>query len=379
MNQKDGHQVTLRVINNSESFIGERCYLAGSFNNWSANEYLLGELPAKGEELCTVLHDIRGGMLEFKITRGSWDTLQSTNEGKLPAPFTFNVNHDTEFSLTIDAWRDEFPSSTATQQVKLMDENFYFPHLDRYRKIWIYLPKDYTQSNLSYPVLYMHDGQHLFDEATSVGRAGPVEWMVDETIDEHDGQVIVVAIDHAPTFEEREEEFLIHPVPETPVAKGEAYLKDIITVLKPFVDQHFRTMPDRAHTAMLGSSLGGLVSLYAALYYPEVFGTLGIFSPSIWLDREGLYQTTEERLKQLPEAFREMDFYLYVGGREKRMDSRGRHENMSRDLQDYAAYIAENTSISIQLDIDPHGKHGALHWQQAFRRFYAHWQEKAVD
>lgn len=379
MNQNDTHQVRIEIINNSGSFIGERCYLTGSFNNWVVDDHLIGELPAKGEALSTIIRDVRPGDLELKINRGSWDKLQATPEGKLPLPFSVQVNHDLEISLSIDAWRDEFPSSTASPQVKLLDENFYFPHLDCYRKVWIYLPKNYAESDRSYPVLYMHDGQHLFDEATSVGRAGPVEWMVDETIDAEEGQVLVVAIDHAPTYTQRETEYLLHLTAEVPVVKGEAYLKDIVSVLKPYVDKHYRTKSDRDHTAMLGSSIGGLLSLYAALSYPETFGTLGIFSPSIWMDRSALYQISHERLERSKAAFHGMDFYLYVGGREKRMDSRGKHGSMSRDLQEYAEFLKDHAPIATKLDIDPHGKHGAQAWQQAFKRFFLFWQEKISD
>lgn len=375
MNQKDAHQVTLHIRHNRESFVGELCYLAGSLNNWSVNDFQLGELPPQGEELSVILHDVPAGSLELKVTRGSWRTLQCSADGRLLAPYTFNVNHDVEFSISIDGWRDEFPSSTASPQVTLLDENFYFPNLGCHRKVWMYLPKGYAHADRSYPVLYMHDGQHLFDEATSVGRAGPVEWMVDETIDAHNGQVIVVAVDHAASYTEREQEFLVHSDVDRPTVKGEAYLKDIVTVLKPYVDQHFRTIPDRTHTAMLGSSLGGLITLYAGLYYPKVFGTLGIFSPSIWMDREGVYRVTEERTGQLSRDFQKMNLYFYVGGREKRMNSNGRHENMARDVQAYVAYLADSTNISIQVEVDQQGKHGAQYWQQAFRHFYQYWEE----
>ncbi|KGE13764.1 alpha/beta hydrolase [Sphingobacterium deserti] len=377
MSHETSYQVTLTIINNSSSFIGEMCYLAGNFNNWSADSYPLGSIPQQDESLSTVLSDVRPGDLELKITRGSWETLQSTTEGKLPPPFTVNVNHDLEISLEIDAWRDEFPASTATPQVQLLDAEFLFPNMGRTKKVYLYLPADYANSNKRYPVFYMHDGQHLFDEATSVGRAGPVEWMVDETLDGAEKQVIVVAIDHAETFEERQQEFLIHPIPETPKPLGEAYLQDIVSVLKPYIDKQYRTLADRANTVMIGSSLGGLVSLYAGLTYPDIFGTLAIFSPSIWIDRDGVYAEAEHALANEQAVLEDTDFYFYVGGREKRLGKDHHHENMGKDLREFLDFFEEKRQVTAAFDMDSHGKHGALYWQQAFKRFYTYWESKS--
>lgn len=376
MSSGNSYQVTLHIVNNSPSFTGQPCYLAGNFNNWSADTHLLGAIPPKGETLQAVLAKVPAGELELKVTRGTWETLQCTSEGKLPPPFTVNINHDVTLTIAIDGWRDEFPASTASEQVHLLDADFFFPGLGRSRKVWIYLPQYYEASTAVYPVLYMHDGQHLFDEATSVGRAGPVEWMVDETIDAAERQVIVVAIDHADTYEERQQEFLMHAIADTPQPKGREYLHDIATVLKPYVDQHYRTKPQREHTAMLGSSLGGLVTLYAGLWYPEQFGMLGVFSPSIWMDRASVYEHTANTLQQKGDLIRQTNFYFYVGGREKRIGKDHHHENMGKDLREYLDFFNLEESGNAHLDMDSHGKHGALYWQQAFKRFYAYWQAK---
>ncbi|WP_437921110.1 alpha/beta hydrolase [Sphingobacterium sp. LRF_L2] len=374
MAQKIGFQITVHIINKNLEFIGTPCYLAGSFNNWSVDGFFLGEIPPVGEVLTAVLPPVDAGTLELKLTRGSWDTVQSGADGKLPGAFTVEVDRDMDITLEVEAWRDQFSLSTASKQVHLLDERFYFPHLDRYRRIWLYLPADYEKGAATYPVLYMHDGQHLFDEATSVGRAGPVEWMVDETIDASRDQSIVVGIEHAPTYAERQEEFLMHS--DAAVVRGEAYLKDLVFILKPHIDAHFRTKSDRLHTAMVGSSLGGLITLYAGFRYPDVFGSLGVFSPSIWIEKDFLLLEARGKLKDWKRREDLPWFYLYIGAKERRSDRSTGVQDMLADVTTFADLLIEEDKVTAHVDIDPEGKHGALSWQKAFKRFYNCWQKE---
>jgi predicted alpha/beta superfamily hydrolase len=155
------------------------------------------------------------------------------------------------------------------------------PGLGRSRTLRIYLPPGYETSGKRYPVLYMHDGQNLFDDATSfVG-----EWGVDETLDAMAQagklELIVVGIDHG--AEKRVPELTPWPNPDqSAVAEGAQYLDFVVEVVKPFVDARYRTLADRDHTGIMGSSLGGLISDYAMRTHPDVFGRIGIFSPSYW-------------------------------------------------------------------------------------------------
>src|SRR5690606_5714698 len=203
---------------------------------------LVGTIPEKGQSVQYLLPEVPSGELELKITRGNWQTLEATQNGKLKSPQVFKVQRDSEINLEIESWRDLFPKSTASKQVHTLDEHFYFPDLNVYRKVMIYLPKDYFHTDKHYPTIYMHDGQHLFDEARSIGRSGPVEWMVDEFLDEIDPSTIVVAIDHAKNYELRQQEYLVHPVQGTKNPLGWLYLEDIVHTLKPFVDSNYRTL-----------------------------------------------------------------------------------------------------------------------------------------
>jgi predicted alpha/beta superfamily hydrolase len=153
------------------------------------------------------------------------------------------------------------------------------PGLDRQRTIRVYLPPGYSTSNKRYPVLYMHDGQNLFDDATSyVG-----EWGVDEALDQlaKEGlSVIVVGIDHG--NEKRMTELNAWDNAKFGKGEGKQYTDFIVKVLKPWVDANYRTRPGRKDTGIMGSSMGGLASHYALFQYPEVFSMAGIFSPAYW-------------------------------------------------------------------------------------------------
>lgn len=160
--------------------------------------------------------------------------------------------------------------------VELISEAFYMPQLDRWRRIWMYYPEGYKASDKRYPVIYMHDGQNLFDTATAFGE----EWCIDETLHSLHAQCIVIGIENS---DQRMTEYNCHCNEEYGKGEGKAYIDFIVHNLKPYVDENYRTMPDRENTFMAGSSMGGLISLFAGLYHPDVFGKLGIFSPSLWI------------------------------------------------------------------------------------------------
>lgn len=171
-------------------------------------------------------------------------------------------------------------ASTALPGVHVLPELLDMPGLDRKRQVRLYLPPGYATSSKRYPVLYMHDGQNLFDEATAY--AG--EWRVDETLDalarEGKLELIVVGIDNG--LEKRMTELNAWPHTEFGAPEGREYTDFIVKVLKPLIDGKYRTLPGRAHTAIMGSSMGGLASHYAIAQYPQVFSKAGVFSPAYW-------------------------------------------------------------------------------------------------
>ncbi len=174
--------------------------------------------------------------------------------------------------------------STASKQVSTF--SIEAPQLNTTKKIWIYLPKNYDTSKKKYPVMYMHDAQNLFDAKTSyVG-----EWNVDEKLDSLNAQVIIVGIEHG--NEKRMEELTPYKNAKYGGGNADNYLDFIVKTLKPEIDAKYRTKTNARNTAIMGSSLGGLVSYYAVLNYPEVFGKAGVFSPSFWFNRKEIIDLT---------------------------------------------------------------------------------------
>jgi predicted alpha/beta superfamily hydrolase len=185
--------------------------------------------------------------------------------------------------LTYAAHTGEAPGHSVTGNVVVLP-GVYSPQLNNQRDILVYLPPRYAERQGAYPVIYMQDGQNLFDRATAFGGQ---EWRVDETLEAlaDEGQAaIAVGLPHM--GEARLAEY-------NPFAarggRGEAYLEYLIETVKPFVDQTFRTRPERESTGILGSSMGGLISVYGFFRHPAVFGFAGGLSPAFWYGGQRLY------------------------------------------------------------------------------------------
>ncbi len=193
------------------------------------------------------------------------------------------LSMDKKIGLTIEEWHDRFPdrpkTSTAGKNVCIIDTAFLIPQLKRTRRIWIYLPDDYCDgTNKKYPVLYMHDGQNVFDEATSYSG----EWGVDEFLDATSlSKCIVVAVDNGAI--KRMNEYNPYDNEKFGKGEGDEYVDFIANTLRPFINKNYRTIKNKEHTFIAGSSMGGLISMYAVLKYPKLFGGAGVFSPSFWV------------------------------------------------------------------------------------------------
>jgi predicted alpha/beta superfamily hydrolase len=183
---------------------------------------------------------------------------------------------------------DIWPHFTHQTGAVEREGQFHSNVLDNDRGIWIYTPPSYDENpRQTYPVVYMHDGQNLFSDASSFGG---VSWNVGGAMD--DGiasgaipEAIVIGIENNA---DRMAEYTPVADPDDGGGNADAYLKFIVTELKPQVDHGLRTQPDAAHTAMIGSSLGGLVSVYAGLTHADTFGLVGALSPSTWWDNTWL-------------------------------------------------------------------------------------------
>jgi predicted alpha/beta superfamily hydrolase len=172
---------------------------------------------------------------------------------------------------------------TLTGEIRTHEE-FRSAYLEHERSVIVYLPPGYDAAGADrYPVLYLHDGQNVFDRATSVGE----EWRADETAQAliTEGRIrplIMVGIYN--TGEHRIDEYAPTAVAETGGGQADLYGRMLVEELKPFIDSTYRTLPGAASTAIGGSSLGGLLSVYLGLRYVTAFGGLVAMSPSVWWD-----------------------------------------------------------------------------------------------
>lgn len=188
--------------------------------------------------------------------------------------------------------------------------------LSNTRKLHIYLPPDYGKDlRRRFPVLYLHDGQNVFDGATSF--IPNQEWRCDEAAEALIGAgliepLIMVAIDNAGA--ERNNEYLWTKAKFRDMemgGKGDAYTHMVVDEIKPMIDQRYRTKSRAADTALCGSSLGGLITYHMGVTYPQVFGKLAVVSPSIWWDNRLAVREVKAMKAKLP-----LKVWVDIGGRE---------------------------------------------------------------
>jgi predicted alpha/beta superfamily hydrolase len=256
------------------------------------------------------------------------------------------------FPLFLCACSEPLKTFTATDNVQVLPYQFVMPELERQRSIRLYLPPSYQGSEKRYPVIYMHDGQNLFDDMTAF--AG--EWGVDESLNQlanNQGlEVIVVGIDNSSDF--RMNELSPWENKRFGEAQGKQYMDFIVDVVKPYIDTNFRTQADRLHTAIMGSSMGGLISHYGVHAYPEVFSKAGIFSPAYWYSQD-VFSFTQ--FKKAP-----LDARLYVMFGDKEGDGMiADTDKMQRQLRQQG-HPRQNTLFKRV----PNGEHNEQLWRIEF-------------
>ncbi len=341
----------------------DNLYIAGDFTGWSPglSQYML-QKNENGKWSITLPAQAAGTVIQFKFTRGTWTTVEKDAAGNEMANRTYTFGGNSSVEITISNWADIAGStSTAASNVKIMSNNFAMPQLGRTRRVWIYFPPDYETSGKSYPVLYMHDGQNLFDASTSF--AG--EWEVDETLNILAAQgkhvPIVIGIDNGI---DRIAEYTPWTNTEYGGGDGDKYIQFIVETLKPYIDQHYRTLPDRENTGIMGSSLGGLISHYGSVKYQEVFSKAGLFSPSYWFS-DNIWSFTHTTGKQ-----KEMWFYQLCGSNEG--SNLTESENVVNDMKrmnDSLVSLGFGQN-NIFNKVVAGGQHNEKLWREAFGAAY---------
>lgn len=253
------------------------------------------------------------------------------------------------FSLTILLFFTISVNSQSTASKQVSTFTIEAPQLNTYKKIWVYLPKSYKESKKSYPVIYMHDAQNLFDAETSyVG-----EWKIDEYLDTiSNNEVIIIGVEHG--GEKRIDELTPFRNEKYGGGGGDLYLTFIKNTLKPHIDITYRTYVDAKNTTIFGSSLGGLISFYAVIKYPQTFGKAGIFSPSFWFNPEIFDFTSETEINETTK------FFFLIGTEEE--------ETAVPNLTKMFALLKEKGVMETHINnkIIEGGKHNEGFWSQYF-------------
>ena len=331
-------------------------FISGDFEGWSggrekfklkkqSNSYYI-DIPRYKETI------------SFKFTKGKWGEEECQLNGNPieNRTYSFGKLKDT-VKVSIKKWSDvknQHKQSTASKNVIVFAENFQIPQLNRTRKVSVYLPPNYETSNENFPVLYMLDGQNVFDVSTSYSG----EWEVDETLNKIFGEtgfaLIVVAIDHGE--DKRLSEYSAWDNEKYGKGEGSEFLKFLVSNLKPEIDKSFRTEKEAKNTAIMGSSLGGLFTHYAAIEKPDIFGKAGVFSPSFWYAKDS-YPFTKNATN-----IANSKLYYLAGEKEG--------ETMVKPMREMLALMKENgfSEQNIYSKIVPEGMHSESFWKTEFEQ-----------
>lgn len=260
-------------------------FVAGNIpelGNWDASGTQMARVDGDTWEVMVPVH--YGARVEYKFTLGDWSSEAVNDDGSPMDNFKVVATRSHTVHHTIEHWKSEGKppagiTGTATYHLNVAGEGI------APRNIVVWLPPGYNDNNDRYPVLYLEDGQNVFNPATSfLG----IDWGLDETATRliGDGKmkpVIMVGIYNSPN---RSDDYGIGDT-------GKAYRKFVVDVVKPLIDSSYRTLTDKSNNAVMGSSLGGLVSFLLAWDYPDVFQQAACLSPAFFPEAVDLVRSAE--------------------------------------------------------------------------------------
>jgi len=338
----------------SKTNVYDTIFMASEINGWNPHDTRLAFTHRENgyELVMPYVNDT----FEYKLSRGDWRKVEVDSEGKEVRNRIYYPGTDT-VKIVVEGWRDTFEpiqqNSTASANVRFLPSTIEMKKLNRRKTIRLYLPPNYYQRQ-QFPVIYMHDGQNIFDEATSFSG----EWRVDEIMDSLYSRrgfaAIVVAIYN--DSKERLNEY--SPWRNDSLGyggSGEEYAYFVARELKPFIDKYYRANPDPQFNAIVGSSMGGLISIYIGLKYPDAFGRVGAFSPALWFSPEIFEYVSKHKRKS------EQRIYLLAG--EKEGNTMVNDMKMLENLLFKAGY---SDDYFVRLKLVPDGKHAEWFWSREF-------------
>jgi predicted alpha/beta superfamily hydrolase len=357
-NAKGQYRVTLKLKLPSNSPNNASYFLSSEYNKWNSRDSAYIFKKIDGVYQMTFNYDSKY-WLQYKITRGSDSSEESDVFGYGVSNRLLEVKKDTTVNVNVIGWKDLIPKQhTYSSSVHIISDSFPMKSLNRKRRVWIYLPPSYKNSNNKYPVIYMQDGDELFDKAaTDDGK----EWRVDEILDSlyrtKGTEVIIVGI--AASDKNRGTEYSAYPLKNISHYDGKAYLSFLINELMPYVNHHYRTNTSASNTAISGCSMGGLISLYAILHYNNIFGSAALLSPAYW------NVSSLDSLKQdMRKCSKKMKSNIFLYG--------GDNEGVSNRLEILAAFdtiLSTNPNNKVKFIITKGGRHMIPYWSEPFTEF----------
>lgn len=336
-------------------------FLTGSFNGWATRDERFKMMKIKDGHYEYTFDEVPPTVdgFEYKYVKGGWEAEELAPDGYPPSNRRMESPRG-KVRDVVPKWKRHSGSYDPQfyPDIQIVSRRFNVPQLRRRRRISVLLPWDYHHANKRYPVLYLQDGQNLYENSAPFGTWG-VDKQLAALAQRGKGNFILVAIDHG--GRDRIREFSPYDSQKWGEGLGVDYARFLAETLKPYIDTHFRTLPDREHTGIGGSSMGGLISIYAGLIFPEVFSKFMIFSPSLWAAPKVYF----EPVRFSPYA--ETKIYLYAGGKE----GAGVLTNVRRFKEAMESRGYDPSRLKIQISSDPQGRHTESRWGVEF--------PKAVD
>jgi len=352
---RDTAQITFRIQAPIIASDKQAVYITGNHSalgNWQPDRFALHKVAEGRWELGVELP--KGTNLEFKLTRGSWETEEVVKNGQVQGNRQLHVQEDQVLNVQVNNWRDIlFRSKKGIVGQVRYHRNVTSPLLKYKRDIIVWLPPGYDERpETRYPVLYMHDGQNLFDPATAF--AG-IDWGMDETATRliKKGKIqaiIIVGLTNTPA---RLDEYA-----DTTI--GRNYMRFMVEEVKPLIDKQYRTLPRREHTAVMGSSMGGLVSLYLIFLFPEIFSKAGCLSSSLFWHDHAVFDFISSQ-ESVPNKVK---IYIDHGG----VGDEAKYAPDYRGLRDLLIEKGCRPGIDLAYCFDKRGDHSERSWARRVKR-----------
>lgn len=247
---------------------------------------------------------------------------------------------------------------TLKENIMIEKWNIKIPELtgEESRRLYLYLPESYAyEHDRRYPVLYMFDGHNIFfDSDATYGKS----WGMKDYMDYTNTQLIIAAVEcnHSPDFGRLKEYSpfsFTDPKFGFVEGKGRTTMEWLVHTLKPQIDREYRTLSDRMHTYIAGSSMGGLMSLYAVLEYNHIFAKAAALSPSIWTNPRMI-----DQLIRTAALHKDTTLYMDYGSREIHF-----HKSMKERFRKVSELLYDR-GIFLTTRIVPHGDHCEASWEK---------------